>query len=48
MKFRRDLEAEFWLVFCCRCLVEVMMFNLGQNSEARFGQDFEVDVWPRF
>ena len=32
--------AEVWSVFCCSCLVEVMKLNLGQYSEARFGQDF--------
>ena len=26
----------------------VLKFNLGRNSEARFGQDFEVEVKARF
>ena len=44
LKFRRDFEAEAWSVFCCRCLVEVIIMksNLGRDSEARVGQDFEV------
>ena len=37
LKLRRDFEAEFWSVFCCCCLVEVMKFYLGRDSEARFG-----------
>ena len=40
LKFRRDLEAELWSVFC---LVEVTKWNLGQDSEARFGQDFSTE-----
>ena len=43
--FRRDFEAEVWSVFCCWCLIEV---NLGQYSEARFGQDFGVGFQARF
>ena len=35
-------DARVWSVFCCRCFVEVMNLNLGRDSEARFGQDFEV------
>ena len=31
-----------------RCLVEVIKLNLGQYSEARFGQDFKVAVQTRF
>ena len=42
LKFRRDVEAEVWSVFCCLCLVEVMKFILGRDSDARFGQDVEV------
>ena len=42
LKFRRDFEAKFWSVFCCWGFVEVIKFNLGRDSEARFGQDFEV------
>ena len=54
LKFKGDFEAEVWSVFCCRCLVEVTKVNLGQYSEARFGQDFnlrfsgDADVWLRF
>ena len=53
-KFRRDFETEVWSVFCCWCLVEVTKLNLGQYSEASFGQDFnfrfsqDTDVWLRF
>ena len=48
LKFRRDSEAEV----CC--LVEVTKLNLGQYSEARYGQDFNfrfsrgAGVWLRF
>ena len=42
LKLRRDFEAEVESVFCCLSLVEVMKLILGQDSEARFGQDFEV------
>ena len=42
-KFRQDLQLEichfFLLMFS-----EVMNLNLGRDSEARFGQDFEVYV----
>ena len=54
LKFRRYFEAEVWSVFCCWCLVEVTKLNLGQDSEARFGQDFkhkfsrDNNVWSRF
>ena len=51
MKFRQNFEAEVWLVFCCQCLVDVTKLNLGQDSEASFGQDFkfkDADVWLRF
>ena len=54
LKHRRDFEAEVWSVFCCCCLVEVTKLNLGQYSEARFGQDFnfrfsrDADVWLWF
>ena len=34
-------EARVWSVFCCWCFVDVMKLNLGGDSEARFGQDFE-------
>ena len=39
LKFSRDYEAEVWLVFAADALVEVMKFNLGQDSDSRFGQD---------
>ena len=42
LKFRQDLEAEVWSAFCCLCLAGVMKLNLGQDSKARLGQDFEV------
>ena len=50
LMLRRDLEAELWSVFCCRYLIEVTKLNLGQDSEARFDQDFKFfsrdsDVW---
>ena len=42
LKFRQDFEAEVRSVFCCCCLVEVTKLNLGQYSEARFGQDLNL------
>ena len=50
LMLRRDLEAELWSVFCCRYLIEVTKLNLGQDSEARFDEDFKFfsrdsDVW---
>ena len=42
VEVRRDFEAEVWSVFCCWCLVEVTKLNLGQYSEARFGQDLNL------
>ena len=54
LELRQDFEAEVWLVFWCWCFVEVARLNLGQYSEARFGQDFnfrfswDADVWLRF
>ena len=41
LMFRQDFEAEVCSLFCYWCLVVVMKFNLGRDSEARFGQDFE-------
>ena len=47
-------ETDVWSVFCCRYLVVVTKLNLGQDSEAKFGQDFkfkfsrDADVWLRF
>ena len=37
LKFRQDLKLEFGQYF----VAEVMKLNLGRDSEARFGQDFE-------
>ena len=42
MKFKLDFEAGVWFIFCIWCFVEVMKLNLGRDSEARFGQYFEV------
>ena len=44
LKLSWDFEAEVQLVFCSWSLVEVMKIILGRESEARFGQDFEVKV----
>ena len=41
LKFRQDFEAGVCSSFRRWCFVEVMKLNLGRNSEARFGQDFE-------
>ena len=41
LKFRQDFEAGVCLTFCCLCFVEVMKLNLGRDSEAMFGRDFE-------
>ena len=41
LKFRQDFEAGVCSAFCRWCFVEVMKLNLGRDSEARFGQDFE-------
>ena len=35
LMFRQDFEAEVWSLFCCRCLVVAMKFNLGRDSEAK-------------
>ena len=40
LKFRQDFEAGICSAFCW-CFVEVMKLHLGQDSEARFGQDFK-------
>ena len=40
-KFRQDLKLEVGQFFCWG-LVEVIKLDLGRDSEARFGQDFEV------
>ena len=41
LKFGKDFEAGVCSSFCRCCFVEVMKLNLGRDSEARFGQDFE-------
>ena len=46
MKFRRDFEAEVWSAFCRLCFEEVTKLNLGQYSEASFGQDFNFRFDP--
>ena len=35
-------EARVWSISFCWCFVEVMKLNLGRDSEARLGQDFEA------
>ena len=44
LKFRQHFEAGVCLAFCRWCFVEVMKLNLGQHSEARFGQDLTLDL----
>ena len=45
VRFGQDFDVGCW------CLVEVTKLNLGQDSEARYGQDFkfkfsrDTDVW---
>ena len=41
LMFKHDFEAGVCSVFCRGCFVEVMKLNLGRDSEAKFGQDFE-------
>ena len=41
LMFSQDSEAGVCSVFCHWCYVEAMKLNLGRDSEARFGQDFE-------
>ena len=41
LKFRHDLQLEIGQFFLLM-FVEVMKLNLGRDSEARFGQDFEA------
>ena len=48
VNFRRDFEAGICSAFCRCCFVEVMKLNLGRDFDARFGQDFEVEVQARF
>ena len=50
--FEVEVQATFWswsLFSIWRwCFVEVMKLNLGRDSEARFGQDFELLGYWRF
>ena len=43
LKLRRDLKLIFGQYFAddWRCLVEVTKLKLGQDSEAKLGQDFK-------
>ena len=41
VEVQQDFETGACSAFCRRCFVEVMKLNLGRDSEARFGQDFE-------
>ena len=43
LKFRQDLKLELGQFFCW-CFVEVIKLNLGRDTEASFGQDFEAYV----
>ena len=46
LKFRQDLKlefAQFFMLMFCRGYVESKL-NLGRDSDARFGQDFEATV----
>ena len=44
--FEVEVQARFEAgqFFFCSSFVEVMKLNLGQDSKARFGQDFEAYV----
>ena len=44
LKLTRDFEAEDKSVFCCWSLTVVIKIILGRDSEATYGQDFEVYV----
>ena len=35
-------EAGAWASFFCWCSVEIIKLNLGRDTEASFGQDFEA------
>ena len=56
LKFRRYFEAGVWSLFAADVWLRLRMtkLNLGQYSEARFGQDFnfkfsrDANVWLRF
>ena len=41
LKFSQDLKLELGQFFCW-CFVEVIKLNLGRDTEASFGQDFEA------
>ena len=43
----KDFEAEVKSIFCCWSLIEIMKIILGRDSQATFGQDFEVKVYSR-
>ena len=48
LKFRQDLQLELGQFFSADFdFVEVMKLNLGPDSEARFGQDFEAYILRR-
>ena len=38
LKFRQDSKLEFGQYFVADVFLEVLMLNLGRDSEARFGQ----------
>ena len=42
LKFRQDLKLELGQFFLLIFFVEVIKLNLGRDSEASFGQDFEA------
>ena len=54
VEVKTRFEVEVWSVFRCSSLFEVRKLDLGQDCEARFGQDFNfmfsrvADVWLRF
>ena len=48
LKFMQDLKLEFCQYFADDVLLEVMKLNLGRDSEARFGHDFEFEVQATF
>ena len=43
VEVKARFEAGAWPVFCW-CFVEVIKLNLGRDTEASFGQDFEAYV----
>ena len=44
LKLEVQAKFEAGQFFYCISFVQVMKLNLGQDSEARFGQDFEAYV----